>query len=66
MRGIQDMLSSFYNLRSMDKSKVKVGSNIKMNVWIDDESYPFMLKVVAVENKTTKLEIFLALKLNLM
>ena len=54
MRGIQDMLSSFYNLRSMDKSKFKVGSNIKMNVWIDDESYPFMLKVVAVENKTTK------------
>ena len=54
MRGIQDMLSSFYNLRSMDKSKFKVGSNIKMNVWIDDESYPFMLKVVAAENKTTK------------
>ena len=37
-----------------EKSKFKVGSNIKMNVWIDDESYPFMLKVIAVENKTTK------------
>ena len=37
-----------------------------MNVWIDDESYPFMLKVVAVENKTTKFGIFLVLKSNLM
>ena len=60
MRGIQDMLSSFYNLRSMDKSKFKVGSNIKMNVWIDDESYPFMLKVVAAEKKQPNLEYFLS------
>ena len=50
----------------MDKSKFKVGSNIKMNVWIDDESYPFMLKVVAVKTKQPNLEIFLVLKSNLM
>lgn len=54
MRGIQDMISSFYYLRSMDNSKFKVGSSVKMNVWIDDESYPFMLKVVGVEKKSTK------------
>lgn len=54
MKGIQDMISSFYYLRSLDNSKFKVGSSIKMNVWIDDESYPFMLKVIGVENKSTK------------
>ena len=50
----QDMISSFYYLRSMDNSNFKIGSTHKMNVWIDDESYPFMLKVVGVENKSTK------------
>ena len=54
MKGIQDMISSFYYLRSMDNSNFKVGSSIKMNVWIDDEAYPFMLKVVGVEKKQTK------------
>ena len=45
MRGIQDMLSSFYNLlEAWTNLKFKVGSNIKMNVWIDDESYPFYAK----------------------
>lgn len=54
MKGIQDMISSFYYLRSMDQAKFKVGSAIKMNVWIDDEAYPFMLKVVGTEKKSTK------------
>lgn len=54
MKGIQDMISSFYYLRSQENSKFKIGSTMKMNVWIDDESYPFMLKVVGIENKNTK------------
>ncbi len=54
MKGIQDMISSFYYLRSLDNSKFKVGSVVKMNVWIDDESYPFMLKVAGVETVKTK------------
>lgn len=52
--GLQDMLSAFYYLRNMDQSKLKVGSQIKLNVWIDDEAYPFLLKVVGIENKKTK------------
>lgn len=52
--GIQDMLSAFYHLRNMDNSKLKVGNQIKLNVWIDDESYPFVLKVVGVGTKRTK------------
>lgn len=52
--GIQDMLSAFYYLRSIDNTKLKVGSQIKFNVWIDDEVYPFLLKVVGIEIKKTK------------
>ena len=54
MRGIQDMISAFYYLRSMDASNFKVGSSLKINIWIDDEIYPFMLKVTGIENKNTK------------
>lgn len=54
MKGIQDMISAFYYLRSMDTTNFKVGSSLKINVWIDDEIYPFMLKVTGVENKNTK------------
>lgn len=54
IEGIQDMLSAFYHLRNMEHSKLKVGSQIKLNIWIDDEAYPFLLKVVGIENKKTK------------
>lgn len=53
-QGIQDMLSAFYYLRNLDNSQLKVGSQIKLNVWIDDETYPFLLKVVGKEKKKTK------------
>lgn len=54
MIGIQDMISAFYYLRSQNNNKFRVGSSIKMNIWIDDESYPFMLKVTGIENRNTK------------
>lgn len=63
LKGIQDMISSFYYLRSMDNSKFKVGSSIKMSVWIDDEAYPFMLKVTGIENKSTKFGTISCLKI---
>lgn len=53
-QGIQDMLSAFYHLRSLDNSKLKVGSQVKLDIWIDDEVYPFLLKVVGIEKKRTK------------
>lgn len=52
--GVQDMLSSFYYLRNLDANQLKVGSVIKMNIWIDDELFPFQLKVVGTENVSTK------------
>jgi hypothetical protein len=50
----------------MDASNFKVGSSLKINIWIDDEIYPFMLKVTGIENKNTKFEKFLVSKLFLM
>ena len=52
--GIQDMLSAFYYLRSLDNSELKVGSVRKLNVWIDDEMFPFQVKVVGTENIRTR------------
>ena len=52
--GIQDMLSAFYHLRSMDDSELKVGSVKKVNIWIDDEMFPFQLKVIGTQNVKTK------------
>lgn len=54
VRGVQDMLSAFYYLRSLDDSDLKVGTVKKLNVWIDDEMFPFQLKVVGTENIKTK------------
>lgn len=52
--GVQDMMSCFYYLRSLPADNLKVGSVVRMNVWVDDELFPFQLKVVAAENLSTK------------
>ena len=54
VKGVQDMLSAFYYLRSLDSLDLKVGSVRKLNVWIDDEMFPFQLRVAGVENVKTK------------
>lgn len=54
VKGVQDMLSCFYYLRSKSTSELKVGTVINMNVWIDDEMFPFRLRVVGTENLKTK------------
>ena len=63
VKGIQDMLSAFYYLRSLDDSDLKVGSVKKLNVWIDDEMFPFQLRVVGTENISTKFGKINALKI---
>ena len=52
--GVQDMLSAFYYLRALDDSELKVGSVKKLSVWIDDELFPFQIKVVGTENIKTR------------
>lgn len=49
---VQDILSCFYYLRSADN--LKVGNVLKMSVWIDDELFPFQLRVVGTEKISTK------------
>ena len=51
---VQDMLSCFYYLRSLPAESLRVGSVVRMNVWIDDELFPFQLKVAGTENLSTK------------
>ncbi|MGH1520475.1 DUF3108 domain-containing protein [Chryseobacterium sp. JK1] len=54
VKGVQDMLSCFYYLRSKAPDELKAGTIINMNVWIDDEMFPFQLKVVGAEDLKTK------------
>lgn len=63
VKGVQDMLSAFYYLRSMDPGELKIGSVKKLNVWIDDEMFPFQIKVVGSENIRTKFGTINALKI---
>lgn len=54
VKGVQDMLSAFYYLRSFEPGKLKVGDVLNLNVWIDDEMFPFRLKVTGTEDVKTK------------
>lgn len=54
VKGVQDMLSAFYYLRALGPSQLKIGSVIRMDIWIDDELFPFQLKVTGSENLKTK------------
>lgn len=54
VKGVQDMLSCFYYLRSKSAAELKTGALINMNVWIDDEMFPFQLKVLGTEDLKTK------------
>lgn len=54
VKGIQDMLSAFYYLRAQNDDDLRIGSVKKLNIWIDDEMFPFQLKVVGTETIKTK------------
>ena len=52
--GLQDMVSAFYYLRSSASGTLNVGDVFNLNVWIDDEMFPFRLRVAGTENIKTK------------
>lgn len=54
VKGVQDMLSAFYYLRSFSPGELKVGTVKNVNVWIDDELFPFRLKVAGIDRVKTK------------
>lgn len=50
---VQDMLSSFYYLRSLDVSKIKPGEEIKLDMFFDNETFPFKLKFLGKQSIRT-------------
>jgi hypothetical protein len=51
---VQDMISAFYYLRNVDIDTIKVGDEIKLNMFFDSKSYPFKLRFLGTEVIKTK------------
>ena len=52
--GIQDMLSAFYYARTLDFANAKEGDEFKLEMFIDDEIYPFKIKYLGDEEVKTR------------
>lgn len=61
--GIQDMLSSFYYARTIDFSKAKINQEYAMDMFIDDEIFPFKIKYMGIETIKTRKGKFECIKL---
>ena len=59
---IQDMMSSFYFLRNQDVSKLKVGDEIGLDMFLDAQIYPFKLRFLGTEILKTRFGKIKALK----
>ncbi len=59
---MQDMLSAFYNARTMDLSNAKPGDVFCINTFVDKEIFPVKIKFIARETITTDLGTFKCLK----
>ena len=51
---VQDMLSSFYYLRTQDVSKLKPGEEISLQMFIDAKTHPFKLRFLGTEILKTR------------
>lgn len=51
---VQDMISTFYFLRSQDTSKMKAGDEIDVNMFFDEQTYRFKLRFLGYEILKTK------------
>jgi hypothetical protein len=51
---VQDMMSSFYFLRSTDTKDLKIGDEIKLDMFMDSQVYPFKLRFLGREVLKTK------------
>ncbi|MXV39121.1 DUF3108 domain-containing protein [Flavobacteriaceae bacterium Ap0902] len=60
---VQDMLSAFYYLRTKSPDEFRTGEYLNVNVFMDDEVYPFRLKVDGREKIKTKFGWINAIKL---
>ncbi|PIE50588.1 MAG: ATP-dependent exonuclease [Flavobacteriales bacterium] len=53
-KAMQDMLSAFYYLRSTKPELLRKGYKKNLNVWIDNERFPFQLRVAGKKRIKTK------------
>ncbi|CAM1334453.1 DUF3108 domain-containing protein [Tenacibaculum aestuariivivum] len=51
---VQDMISTFYYLRSYDTKNMQVGEEINVDMFFDNKSYPFKLRFLGNETVKTK------------
>ena len=51
---VQDILSSFYYLRSQDISNIKVGDELELDMFLDYETVGFKMKYLGEEVIKTK------------
>lgn len=51
---VQDMVSAFYHLRNVDISNTKPGDDISINLFFDNEVFPFKLRFKSREVLNTK------------
>jgi len=54
IKSVQDMMSSFYFLRTHDVSKLKVGDEIALDMFMDSQIYPFKLRYLGEELLKTR------------
>lgn len=51
---VQDMLSSFYFLRNQNVTNIKSGDEIKLDMFLDSQVYPFKLRYLGKQSIRTK------------
>lgn len=61
--GIQDMLSSFYYARTLDYENAKINDEFAMDMFIDNEVFPFKIKYLGIETIKTRKGKFECIKL---
>ncbi len=49
-QSMQDIFSAFYFARNMDINGIRVGDEVKIDVFLDHEHFPFRLKYMGVES----------------
>ncbi len=61
---VQDLVSGYYYLRTLDFSKLKAGDIIHLNAFFDKEIYDFKIRIVGREEVKTKLGVIRSIVLS--
>ena len=61
---VQDIVSSYYYLRTLDFEKMSFGQVIRVNVFFEDEVFDFKIRYIGIEEVKTKIGVYQALVLS--